>query len=63
MNDLEDRIPEALAEAKRRWGENGHVFLAAVSWAVDSLEQERGLPKEPSWKAFATFLYCGKIYE
>lgn len=24
---LEDAIPEALGEAKRRWGEDGHVFL------------------------------------
>jgi hypothetical protein len=32
---------------------------AAVAWAIDSEE----LPNEPSWRAFATFLYCGKIYE
>jgi hypothetical protein len=32
---------------------------AAVAWAEDS----QGLPKEPSWKAFADFLYSGKYYE
>jgi hypothetical protein len=32
---------------------------AAVAWAEDS----RRLPKEPSWKAFAEFLYSGKSYE
>ena len=32
---------------------------AAFRWAEDSED----LPEEPSWKAFATFLYCGKIYE
>jgi hypothetical protein len=42
--------------------ENGTIegFLdAALRWAEDSGE----LPKKPSWKAFAEFLYCGKIYE
>ena len=35
---------------------------AAVAWAEDSRDPP-GLPREPSWRAFATFLYCGKIYE
>jgi hypothetical protein len=42
--------------------QNGTIetFLdAAIAWAVDS----QRLPDEPSWRAFATFLYCGKIYE
>jgi hypothetical protein len=38
-------------------------FEAAVAWAEDSREQPAGMPSEPSWHAFATFLYCGKIYE
>lgn len=36
---------------------------AAVSWAEDSHESPAGLSNEPSWRGFATFLYCGKIYE
>jgi len=36
---------------------------AAVAWAEDSSGQPAGLPREPSWRGFATFLYCGKIYE
>lgn len=38
---------------------------AAVSWADDTGTDEghNGLPVEPSWHAFAVFLYCGKIYE
>jgi hypothetical protein len=32
---------------------------AATAWAQDS----KHFPAEPSWKAFAIFLYCGKIYE
>jgi hypothetical protein len=37
---------------------------AALSWAEDAgLEIHQGLPEEPSWRAFASFLYCGKIYE
>ena len=36
---------------------------AAVAWAADSMELPTGLAPEPSWRAFATFLYLGKIYE
>jgi len=36
---------------------------AARAWATDSRELPTSLPAEPSWRAFATFLYCGKIYE
>ena len=34
-------------------------FEAAFAWAENS---ER-LPEEPSWRAFASFLYAGRIYE
>jgi hypothetical protein len=37
---------------------------AALSWAVDSdMGTSQGLPAEPSWRTFAVFLLCGKIYE
>jgi hypothetical protein len=37
---------------------------AAVSWAEDTdMGVDQGLPPEPSWRAFAVFLYCGKIHE
>lgn len=37
---------------------------AAVRWADDSgVGESRGLPPGPSWRAFAAFLLCGKIYE
>ncbi|MBP3957162.1 hypothetical protein J8F10_18015 [Gemmata sp. G18] len=37
---------------------------AALAWAVDSdMGTRQGLPVEPSWKTFAVFLLCGKIYE
>jgi len=41
------------------------TFLhAALRWAEDSnMGQSQGLPAGPSWRAFAVFLYCGKIYE
>jgi len=40
-------------------------FLEAASrWADDTdMGQTQGLPAEPSWRTFAVFLYCGKIYE
>ena len=37
---------------------------AALAWAEDThMRETQGFPAEPSWKAFAVFLYCGKIYE
>jgi len=36
---------------------------AARAWAEDSRELPTGVALDPSWRAFATFLYCGKIYE
>jgi hypothetical protein len=37
---------------------------AALAWAQSTnMGQTQGLPEEPSWKAFAVFLYCGKVYE
>ena len=36
---------------------------SAVAWAKDSdFGLSQGVGKNP-WKQFATFLYCGKIYE
>jgi hypothetical protein len=36
---------------------------AAADVGEDSLDQPSGMRAEPSWRDFATFLYCGKIYE
>lgn len=37
---------------------------AAVAWAEDTgMGVSQGLPPEPSWRAFAVFLNCGKGYE
>ena len=37
---------------------------AALAWAESTgMGESQGLPAEPTWRAFATFLYCGKIYE
>lgn len=37
---------------------------ASLSWAEDTgMGVNQGLPPEPSWRAFAVFLLCGKIYE
>lgn len=70
-----DRISAARQEAEHpssAWNAPGgwenwtiEAFLeSALAWAKDSnMGQSQGLPEEPSWKAFAVFLYCGKIYE
>jgi hypothetical protein len=41
------------------------AFLqAAISWAEDSkFGASQGLSTNNPWRQFATFLYCGKIYE
>jgi hypothetical protein len=41
------------------------TFLeAALAWAESTdMGVSQGLPPEPNWCAFASFLYCGKIYE
>ena len=37
---------------------------AALSWAESTgMGESQGLPPGPSWRAFASFLFCGKIYE
>jgi hypothetical protein len=39
-------------------------LTAALSWAIHTdMGVTQDLPEEPSWQAFATFLYLGKIYE
>lgn len=36
----------------------------ALAWAEDSeMGASQGLAEASPWKRFATFLYCGKIYE
>lgn len=72
---VEDREDEVAKERERPSSPYGHgangwqngtieAFLdAALRWAESSLDREEGLPLQPSWKAFADFLYCGKLYE
>ena len=37
---------------------------AALAWAeATQMGLTQGLSESPSWKEFAVFLYCGKIYE
>jgi len=41
------------------------AFLeAALAWAeATQMGKSQGLPDGPTWRAFAVFLHCGKIYE
>jgi hypothetical protein len=72
---VDDRQDEVAKEKDRpsnphgpgasRW-QNGTIedfLFAALRWADDEEDEEEGLPEQPTWRAFATFLYCGKIYE
>ena len=38
-------------------------YLAAALACLDANEARDDFLREPSWKGFAVFLYCGKIYE
>ena len=42
---------EAFLEAGAAWAESTHFGLT------------QGIPQDNPWKRFASFLYCGKIYE
>ena len=63
----EARSPSNAYAADAQGWENTTVetFLeAALAWAEASdMGAAQGLPDGPSWKVFAIFLYCGKIYE
>lgn len=42
----------------------GSFLEAALAWAeTTKMGVTQGLPEEPTWRGFAAFLYCGKIYE
>ena len=68
--ELERDTPSSPYGRGARGWENSTIesFLeAAASWAKDvhKLSDERAawFPETPSWRAFAMFLYLGKIYE
>lgn len=74
VKDKEDEDRKEAANPSSPWGpgangwENGNIaqYLdAALAWgeSISGETHMRSLPQEPSWKAFAEFLYCGKIYE
>jgi hypothetical protein len=69
---IEDRLEKAKNERSYPYGgqhdgwDNSKIedyLEAALAWGRDSRGLPNGLPAEPSWHGFATFLYCGKIYE
>lgn len=63
---LADRVDELAKRSSNGW-ENGTIedFLeGAIAWAEASdIGLSQGLNRSNPWKRFATFLYCGKIYE
>jgi hypothetical protein len=72
IEDREDEVQKEREQPSSPCGsgangwQNGTIeaFLdASLRWAEDSSDNEDGLPEQPSWQAFADFLYCGKIYE
>ena len=73
IDDWEDEKAKERIQPRRPYGpgangwENGSIgnYLgAALRWARDTnMGGRQGLPEGPSWKTFAIFLYCGKVYE
>lgn len=71
--DRADAAAKEQVEPSNPWGpgangwENDTIeaFLeAALRWAEDTnMGVSQGLADAPTWRAFAVFLYCGKIYE
>lgn len=64
--EIEKHTPSSPYGPGARGWENGTIeaYLgSALAWAENSMGQDQEMPEEPSWKAFAVFLYCGKIYE
>lgn len=62
--DIEKRTPSSPYGPGANGWENGTIeayLEAALSCASDN--GDNMLQEKPSWAAFATFLYCGKIYE
>lgn len=68
---IDDREQDVLKEKEQRGSQTNagrtewenetieDYLFGALRWAQDSGQMSAA----PSWKAFATFLYCGKIYE
>ncbi|APR86320.1 Hypothetical protein A7982_11669 [Minicystis rosea] len=58
--------PDVAGRGPHGWENHSiEAFLsAALAWARDSdFGQRQDLAEASPWKRFATFLYCGKIYE
>jgi len=63
---IEKQNPSNPYETDARGWENTTIeqyLESAVAWTEDWLERDEELPKEPTWKSFARFLYAGKYYE
>ena len=71
--DRVDEVEKERVQPSSSWdpGANGwendtieQYLFAALRWAeATHMGETQGLPAGPSWRAFAAFLYCGKIYE
>jgi hypothetical protein len=66
--DKDARPSRTTWEAGANGWEHGTIegYLdAALAWSEESANARypHGLPEEPSWRAFAEFLYAGKYYE
>lgn len=71
--DRVDEVEKERVQPSSPWGpgangwENGTIeqyLFAALRWAeATRMGETQGLPADPSWRAFAVLLYCGKIYE
>ena len=66
VDDCERESKQISAIDPEGWnGLSAEGFLeAALAWAKDTeIGATQGLEDASPWRKFATFLYCGKIYE
>jgi hypothetical protein len=65
QNPTDPRVLGLVPDAGGWYNFTVEAYLnASLSWAEDTgMGVSQGLPPEPSWRAFAVFLLCGKIYE
>jgi hypothetical protein len=59
-NERESRDPYGPEAEAPEQGTAEALLSAALAWARESRRRGSGLPEQPSWKAFASFLFCGK---
>lgn len=72
MNDRANEVQREKISPSKPYGsghngwQNGSIeayLECCIAWTEAWIGREHELPREPSWRSFAEFLYAGKYYE